>query len=227
MFLRTYGVPAVFLAIWLALHVFGAVTGQQRWWIAFGLIVAAPIYVGLVHRLDRWLALGGLGHHVSRKKLADPDKSLSANERPALANQTVMLTTGFAAILLFSTVRLYTDLRLSQRLDTRFTWVLVAAAMAFCTTCVLNLLQLRVLGLLDQRDMDAVLKRRLRRILRKLHRLGWHVLMTPVILLLLLIESAWPALLVNAFYGTGLFVYYFSTLGWTAPAPPGPKEKFE
>lgn len=225
--LRVYGWPAAFLTIWLALHGFVAAAEQPRWQIAFVLILATPVYVGIVHRLDRRFALGGLGYHVWQRKLADPERSLSASQRPALASQTVTLTTGFAAILLFSVVRLYTDLRLSERLDERFQAVLVVAAVAFCSSCVLNLLQLRVLGLLDQKDTDAVLKRRLRRIIRKLNRIAWHVLMTPLILLLLMVESAWPALLVNAVYGTNLFFYYFATLGWTAPASPGPREHFE
>lgn len=198
------------LVVWLALHAV-ALVKRETWWFAFWLVLSGPVYIGIVHWLDRTLNLGGAAS-LPRPQIHETGASEAKGQSSAMANQTVSLTTGFAAVLLFNAVRFHSDLSVQNRYDGKSERILVVAAVSFCLVCILNLVQLLILRLSDRHEANIDFTKRLRRMLRFLSGIAWHSLLTPVVLLLMLLGSSVPALLVNAFYGICLYTYYFAVV---------------
>ncbi|MFN0140333.1 MAG: hypothetical protein ACKVQW_09635 [Pyrinomonadaceae bacterium] len=156
---------------------------------------------------ERW-GLGGIGCYIKQQREKQSKSPTSGRaHRTALAKETVTITTGFAAILFFSTVRFHNDL---QTVNHETYTTLVTVALLFSIVCVLNLIQLLVLRLLDYRWFPRDLQQKLNRKLRLLNIWSWHSLVTAFVLVLLLLQSPLPALSVNALYSCCVFWYYFN-----------------
>lgn len=210
------------LGFWIALHFAGLYFASvgQKWQVPyveliltvpFLLILSTPLYVWFVHRLDERWELGGVGSYLQqqRNNQSNADRSGPAHQRSSLAKETVTITTGFAAILFFSAVRFQMeDLRSQQAMNGEAHTTLATVAVLFSFVCVLNLIQLLVLRLLDYQGLKE-LNRQLHRKLRLLNINSWHSLVTAFVLLLLL-QSSWSALFVNALYSCCVFCYYFT-----------------
>src|SRR6266849_5200180 len=108
------------LAVWLISHLAGA--GVVLFlhspgllsWIVYYFVLFSPIYIFAVHRLDARFKFGGvlsvgswLGRQTDR---GEQTPEASRPDRPGLARQTVTITTGFAVLLAFQTVRFHGDL---------------------------------------------------------------------------------------------------------------------
>jgi hypothetical protein len=232
-------VRLIILDVWLLLH---ALALFMSWRYVVFLILFTPPYIGLSHVLGRSYKLGGLAAmrdpEDSTKKadnlqvnlnsapddteselndgtrLTETDSTGShARERHAMDKQSLQITTGFAAILFFNTVRFYYDSTSRRDMDDRLPVILGISSITLCLSCVFNLVQLQFLRVLDTPRVVGTIKKEIRRKLRFLSALSWHCLITPIVLLLMLMDSRWAALIINGIYGLSLFLYYF----WFAP----------
>jgi hypothetical protein len=181
------------------------------------LVALSPLYVYLIHRGDLKWKMGGVFSikdwlDQQRPRTPAAPERVPDRLRPGLALQAIAITTGFAALLAFQSVRFYQDTYRETHSMSPLGTTLIVLAGYLIMACVLNLVQLSLHQLLNQTIWDQDQKRRFRGLLNRFRALAWHFLLAAIIMILLVLPYplTWICLGVNFTYGILLRWYYFS-----------------
>ena len=184
---------------------------QFEVFIVLGMVVAvSPTYVLLIHWLDENFKLLGLRslRELTKRRGSTKAKDASREDfRRTVRLQMAVITSGFAGTFLFFSIQLHFDL------EERPPFIIEAMILLFFLASLFNILQIILsdFRLATKGEKDPAF-RAIRKCLdwrlRCFRELSWHLLISPMILAIALIDFYF-CLVVNVFYGLMLFFYYF------------------
>lgn len=180
--------------------------------VTIGLVaVLSPLYICLVHYLDRRLEWFGLRHLSQILSRSDASKDAFTKQ---IGLQTLVITSGFAATLFLLSMEFHVEFYGDQRPG----FILEAMTILFFVAGILNLLQIVLLGFRSKHDFSESglappgLERHLDKKISIFRDISWHALLAPLVLAFSILDFR-LCVVVNGAYGILLFTYYFLPCG--------------